>query len=128
MTYQWQSSATSGGPWTAIAGATNGSYSTTQTTATYYRCEVICSAGTPAYSTEVYVNMNSFMNCYCNSAATQAPWDEEIYNVTVNGGSTDPLYANANGCSTVAPGPGSILFNKMSVTAHRIMQMESVFG
>jgi hypothetical protein len=116
MTYQWQSSATSGGPWTAIAGATNGSYSTTQTTATYYRCEVICSAGTPAYSTEVYVNMNSFMNCYCNSAATQAPWDEEIYNVTVNGGSTDPLYANANGCSTVAPGPGSILGGYSSFT------------
>ena len=116
MTYQWQSSATSGGPWTAIAGATNGSYSTTQTSATYYRCEVICSAGTPAYSSEVYVNMNSFMNCYCNSAATQAPWDEEIYNVTVNGGSTDPLYANANGCSTVAPGPGSILGGYSSFT------------
>jgi hypothetical protein len=116
MTYQWQSAATSGGPWTAIAGATNGSLSTTQTTATYYRCEVICSAGTPAYSTEVFVDMNSFMNCYCNSSATSAPWDEEIYNVTVNGGSTDPLYANANGCSTVAPGPGSILGGYASFT------------
>lgn len=116
MTYQWQSAATSGGPWTAIAGATNGSLSTTQTTATYYRCEVICSAGTPAYSTEVFVDMNSFMNCYCNSSATSAPWDEEIYNVTVNGGSTDPLYANANGCSTVPPGPGSILGGYASFT------------
>ena len=38
LSYQWQSSATSGGPWTAIAGATNGSLSTTQATATYYRC------------------------------------------------------------------------------------------
>ena len=108
MTYQWQSSATSGGPWTAIAGATNGSLSTTQTTATYYRCEVVCSAGTPAYSTQVFVDMNSFMNCYCNSTASQALADEEIYSVTVNGGSTDPLYANANGCATAAPGPGSI--------------------
>jgi hypothetical protein len=116
MTYQWQSAATSGGPWTAIAGATNGSLSTTQTTATYYRCEVICSAGTPAYSTEVFVDMNSFMNCYCNSSATSAQFDEEIYNVTVNGGSTDPLYANANGCSTVAPGPGSILGGYASFT------------
>jgi hypothetical protein len=116
LSYQWQSSATSGGPWTAIAGATNGSLSTTQATATYYRCEVICSAGAPAYSTEVFVAMNTFMNCYCNSAATQAIYDEEIYSVTVNGGSTDPLYANANGCSTVAPGPGSILGGYSSFT------------
>ena len=116
LSYQWQSSATSGGPWTNIAGATNGGYSTTQATATYYRCEVICSAGTPAYSTEVFVDMNSFMNCYCNSAATSAIYDEEIYSVTVNGGSTDPLYANANGCSTAAPGPGSILGGYSSFT------------
>ena len=108
MTYQWESSATSGGPWTAIAGATNASFSTTQTAATYYRCEVICSAGTPAYATEVFVDMNSFMNCYCTSVASSAPWDEEIFNVTVNGGSTDPLYANTNGCATPAPGPGSV--------------------
>jgi hypothetical protein len=108
MTYQWQSSTTSGGPWTAITGATNSSYSTTQTSATYYRCEVICSAGTPAYSTEVFVDMNSFMNCYCTSVASVAYADEEIYNVTVNGASTDPLYANTNSCSTPAPGPGSV--------------------
>ena len=109
LTYQWQSSATSGGPWTNIAGATNGGYSTTQATPTYYRCEVICSAGTPAYSAQVFVDMNSFMNCYCNSAATQAIYDEEIYNVTVNGGSTDPMYATTNACTNAAPGPGSVL-------------------
>ncbi|MEY4791263.1 MAG: hypothetical protein RIT34_70 [Bacteroidota bacterium] len=109
LTYQWQSSATSGGPWTNIAGATNGGFSTTQSTPTYYRCEVICSAGTPAYSAQVFVDMNSFLNCYCNSAATSAIYDEEIYNVTVNGGSTDPLYATTNACTTIAPGPGSIL-------------------
>lgn len=108
LTYQWESSATSGGPWTAIAGATNSSFSTQQAAATYYRCEVICSAGTPAYSTEVYVDMNSFMNCYCSSVALSAPWDEEIFNVTINGGSTDPLYANTNGCNAPAPGPGSV--------------------
>lgn len=116
LTYQWQSSATTGGPWTNVIGATNSSFSTTQTTATYYRCEVICSAGTPAYSTEVFVDMNSFMNCYCNSAATSAIYDEEIFSVTVNGGSTDPLYANTNGCSTAAPGPGSILGGYSSFT------------
>lgn len=107
LTYQWQSSATSGGPWTNIAGATNGGYSTTQATPTYYRCEVICSAGTPAYSAQVFVDMNSFINCYCNSVATAPAIDEEIYSVTVNGGTTNPLYVN--GCTTVAPGQGSVL-------------------
>lgn len=48
------------------------------------------------------------MNCYCTSVPSYTN-DEEIYNVTVNGGSTDPAYANANGCSTLAPGPGSVL-------------------
>ena len=109
LTYQWQSSATSGGPWTNIVGATNGGYATTHATPTYYRCQVICSAGTPAYSTEIFVDMNSFMNCYCNSAATSAIYDEEIYNVTVNGGSTDPMYATTNACTNAAPGPGSVL-------------------
>jgi hypothetical protein len=53
--------------------------------------------------------MNSFLNCYCNSAATSAIYDEEIYNVTLNGGSTDPMYATTNACTNIAPGPGSIL-------------------
>lgn len=109
LTYQWQSSATSGGPWTNIAGATNGSYSTTQTVNTYYRCQVACSGGTPSFSSEVYVAMNAFTNCYCSSVAMVPLVDEEIYSVTVNGASTDPLYAGANGCTTVAPGPGSVL-------------------
>ncbi len=65
LTYQWQSSAAASGPWTNIVGATNGSYSTTQTAPTYYRCEVICSAGTPSFSTPVFVNVNPFTQCYC---------------------------------------------------------------
>lgn len=109
LTYQWQSSATSGGPWTNIAGATNAGLSTAQSTPTYYRCEVICSAGTPSYSTQVFVDMNTFINCYCNTAASVPNSDEEIYNVTVNGGSTDPMYATTNACANVAPGPGSVL-------------------
>ena len=66
LTYQWQSSAAASGPWTNIVGATNGSYSTTQTAPTYYRCEVICSAGTPSFSTPVFVNVNPFTQCYCS--------------------------------------------------------------
>lgn len=109
LTYQWQSSATATGPWSDIVGATSSSYSLQQATDTYYQCVVTCSAGSTGTSTPVLVTMNPFYNCYCNSAATVPAADEEIYNVTVNGGSTNPLYANANGCATVAPGPGSIL-------------------
>jgi len=109
LTYQWQSSASATGPWVDITGATSGSYTLQQSTDTYYQCVVTCSAGSTGTSTPVLVTMNPFYNCYCTSAASQAIYDEEIYNVTVNGGSTDPLYANANGCATAAPGPGSIL-------------------
>jgi hypothetical protein len=108
LTYQWESSTTASGPWTAIAGATTANYSLQQSVDTYYQCVVTCSAGSTATSTPILVAMNPFYNCYCNSAALYTA-DEEIFNVTVNGGSTDPLYANANACSTVAPGPGSVL-------------------
>ncbi len=91
-----------------IAGATTGSYSVTQTAATYYQCIVTCSAGTPSTSSSVMVGQNSFMSCYCASQPFSTA-DEEIYDVTVNGSSTNPLYSNANGCSTAAPGPGSSL-------------------
>jgi hypothetical protein len=108
LTYQWQSAATATGPWTAIAGATTANYILQQSVDTYYQCVVTCSAGSTGNSAPILVTMNPFYNCYCNSAATTTA-DEEIYNVTVNGGSTDPLYADANGCNQVAPGPGSLL-------------------
>ena len=45
---------------------------------------------------------------YCSSNATNGA-DEEIYNVMVNGAVTNPLYSFTNGCSTIAPGVGSLL-------------------
>ncbi|MES2681011.1 MAG: GEVED domain-containing protein, partial [Bacteroidota bacterium] len=46
---------------------------------------------------------------YCASSVASPTADEDIYNVMVNGNVTNPLYSNSNGCSTAAPGPGSIL-------------------
>ncbi len=66
LTYQWQSSA-NGTTWTDITGATNANYSLIQTANTYYQCIVTCSAGTPATSTPILVNMNSFFSCYCST-------------------------------------------------------------
>ena len=108
LTYQWQSATSATGPWTNIPTGTTPSFITSQTVDTWYQCIVTCS-GLSATSSVVAVTTNSFMNCYCGSAATVPTADEEIYNVTVNGGSTDPMYATTNACANVAPGPGSIL-------------------
>ncbi|MCZ2222946.1 MAG: hypothetical protein LC122_04875, partial [Chitinophagales bacterium] len=42
LTYQWQSATSSSGPWSDIVGATTLSYTTSQTTTTWYRCKVAC--------------------------------------------------------------------------------------
>ncbi len=48
LTYQWQSAASSTGPWTNITGATGATATVSQTVNTWYRCEVTC---TPSSST-----------------------------------------------------------------------------
>ncbi len=100
VSFQWQSSLNNS-TWTDIVGATYPSYSTTQTVNTWYRCNVTCS-GVTGTSTPTQVTMNAPMSCYCPSIATIGG-DEEIFSVTVNGAT------NAYNCTTVAPGPGSVL-------------------
>jgi hypothetical protein len=103
ITYQWYSS--SG----AIAGATNDIYNLIFLTSASYWCVVTCtSTMLSGSSTPVALTTSSFINCYCTSAATSSQ-DEDIFSVTIDGNSTDPLYSFANGCSNTAPGPGSIL-------------------
>jgi ligand-binding sensor protein len=109
VTFQWERADDAGFSTNLVALGTNSTESTVQTTASYYRCNVTCSnSGLSDYSVAAFVSMNPAYNCTCASAPTQAA-DEEIYNVTIGSGSTDPLYANANGCATPAPGPGSSL-------------------
>jgi hypothetical protein len=99
ITYQWQSSP-DGITYTNIGGATNVTYSTSQTSATYYQVVVTCSnSGLSGTSTPLQVMMNPFSSCYCTSTATNAA-DEEILNVTVG-----PLN-NTSTCGTTG-GPGS---------------------
>jgi PKD repeat protein len=100
LTYQWQSSS-NGTTYANIAGATSQSYSTTQSATTYYQCIVTCASGTPATSTPVQVDMNTFLNCYCASSAIYAA-DEEIWNVTLG------TLNNTSDCFTTG-GPGSTL-------------------
>jgi len=100
VTYQWQSSP-NGSTWSNVGGATNSTLSTSQTVATYYRCNVTCSGNTTA-SNPLLVTMNSVNNCYCNSGATSTA-DEDIFNVTVG------TLNNTSTCASVGPGPGSAL-------------------
>jgi hypothetical protein len=69
ITYQWQSSATAGGPYTNIASATTAVFALpTQTVAgtTYYVCSVLCSDGSP-------VALSNEVNIAVKAAATVSP-------------------------------------------------------
>lgn len=101
VSYQWNNNS---GP---IAGATNNTFSMTITQAEDIFCEVIC-GGNSGFSNIVSIAINNFYDCYCASLATTTA-DEEIYNFTLNGVSSDPNYSGANACANVAPGAGSIL-------------------
>lgn len=71
QTYQWQSSSTIGGTYTNIGSVQSSpALSINPTTALYYRCEVVCSGGTPAYSTPVQVTINpGFSGTYTINSA-----------------------------------------------------------
>ncbi len=106
ITYQWQSSP-DGAAWTNIAGATSSTLTTSQTAATYYRCNVTCSGNTGA-SASMQVGMSAPTSCYCQPPASDCTDGDEILNVTaagINNNSTcSGPSAYSNYTSTVAPG------------------------
>lgn len=83
VTYQWQSAPANSGPWTNISGATNSTYTGTQTSATWYRCNVTCSGNTGT-STPVQVTMAPLSSCYCTTTYTNGcTLGDYIANVTL---------------------------------------------
>lgn len=105
ITYQWQSSP-DGITYTDISGATNASYTTTQSTTTYYQNVVTCTnSGLDGTSTALQEMMNPFSMCFCTSSATSAI-DEDIFNVNLG------TLNNSSTCLTTG-GAGSVL-NKYS--------------
>lgn len=81
LTFQWQSSTTSGGTFTNIAGETSSTLTTSQTATMFYKCVVTCS-GSSASTPEYAVQMNTFISCYCE-AATNCALKDAILNVTI---------------------------------------------
>ncbi|MBA3647764.1 MAG: T9SS type A sorting domain-containing protein [Chitinophagales bacterium] len=85
ITFQWQTSI-NGSSYTSIPGATNASYTTSQNTATYYRCQVGCSfSGLSILSTPLQVTMSPFNVCYCVPGGSDCSQDDNITNVTFGG-------------------------------------------
>ena len=87
LTYQWQSSPDNT-TWTDIPGATDANLNTTQTAATYYRCNVTCTVSAQtAASTSVLVGLTSASLCYCTPPHTVdcLGVNSAITNVTITG-------------------------------------------
>jgi subtilisin-like proprotein convertase family protein len=103
VTYQWQSGPSATGPWTNIVGATNPTYSTSQTASTYYQAIVTCSGNPPGTSTPVQVLVTPPSGCYCAAGATSTAF-EKISNVqfgTINNTSSSTAgYENFTAIST----------------------------
>ncbi len=105
LQYQWYSSPSATGPWSAVTTETNTSYVTSTTTTTYYQMVTTCTVS--AQSATTTVSSYSIVNpgpCVCagyaNSSATSTG-DEEILNVTFD------ALNNTSSCASVGPGPGS---------------------
>jgi len=95
VTYQWQSSP-DGTTWTNITGATNATLTTSQTAATYYRCNVNCGAN-QGTSTPLQVNMALPSACYCTPPASDCTDDDVITRVRIS------TLDNASTCGTGPP-------------------------
>lgn len=103
VTYQWQSSP-DGLVYTDIPGATNATYNTTMTVATYYQCNVTCTGNTGT-STPVQVQLTPSSGCYC-TAGSPDTFFEKIGNVT---------YSNVNQSSTATGGYQNFLTDTANV-------------
>ncbi|MBY0486495.1 MAG: T9SS type A sorting domain-containing protein [Flavobacteriaceae bacterium] len=87
VTYQWQTSANGVAYSNASGISTDPTYTTSQTTSTYYQCIVSCTAsGMSTTSTPIMIGMNSPLNCYCIPNYTTGKTDGDlISNISISG-------------------------------------------
>lgn len=126
--YQWYSSPSATGPWSAVPTETNTTYVTSTTTTTYYMLQTTCTVSAQTATTSIV--SFSVVNpgpCICNNygqSAATSTGDEEIWNVSFG------ALNNTSNCTVIAPGPGSILnrYGNYSgfVAAPTVMQTQSV--
>ncbi len=108
LTYQWFTSTAAAGPYTAVSGATNSIYTSTNvTTPLYYRAVITCTNG-PASTTstpvQVIINNNPCQcSAYCNTSFPSQTADDEIFNVSIG------TLNNTSSCSQTGSAPTSTL-------------------
>ncbi len=111
ITYQWQSSSSITGPYTNITNATSLAYFTDSvSTPTYFQCISTCSnSGLSATSSPIFVNVKSFLQCYCNTnlSGSCSPNAENIVFNSLNNPSTLCIQANGQ-AYTVFPPTGAL--------------------
>ncbi|MBL7746203.1 MAG: hypothetical protein JNM19_02140, partial [Chitinophagaceae bacterium] len=91
ITFQWRQSATAGGPYTIIPGATNNTYTFTATATTYYICTVTCTtSGLSSNTTEFAVTVTSrpVHSAVAATPATACSPGSSTITGTVSGGVT----------------------------------------
>jgi hypothetical protein len=108
LTLQWETSTDGGTSWTDMPSANAITLTTTFNANASYRLKFVSCGGTPSYTSPVVVSVPAYTCPTCTTFASSTA-DEEIYSFTLNTATTPAAYAGANGCSTVAPGAGSIL-------------------
>lgn len=106
ISYQWQMS-TDGVDYMDISGATNSTYTATQTAVTYYQCIVTCGiSAISTTSTPVMVGLNPGNQCYCTPVYTQGTIDGDLISNIVIQGTT-----LSNNTGTAIDGPSYSYFN-----------------
>ncbi|MEQ1677084.1 MAG: GEVED domain-containing protein [Chitinophagaceae bacterium] len=95
VTYQWQTASSGAGPWTNV-GPNSPTYSTSQTVATFYRCQVTCGANTGT-STPVSVGLSAPSSCYCIPPASDCTDNDVITRVRLS------TLDNSSTCGTGPP-------------------------
>ncbi len=106
ISYQWQSSSSSSGPWTDVPGGTTVNFSTSVTADTYFQLYVNCTNSGESATSNVVSYSVTGNACECGTypaVFASSTADEEITNVTVG------TMSNSSTCSTLAPGTGSVL-------------------
>ncbi len=124
LTYQWQSSATSGGTYTAISGATNFTYAPSVSTSTYYNCVLTCTAsGGSATSSNQLITANPTGGAFSGTPNACSGSTSTLSNA-VSGGtwsSSNTAIATVNSTTGVvtggAPGSCSILYTTSGCSA-----------
>lgn len=108
VTYQWQYSS-NGSTWNNISAATGSTYTTTQSTAYYYRTLVSCT-GTTTASASVLVGMSSGL-CYCiydlGGSTSDNISNVTISNTTLNNSSTVNPYNTSGNSYNLYPASGN---------------------